>query len=402
MNEITSIQKEWQYFRETIEDAREKIEQAERFFDNPLCRAAAYRNLAQVQAMAYNFTLGPSADYPRIFVNTTYQTNLYTLGLPCQDCFYGAALLDGKKRYRLTGRIGSIRWFSAEVQSHIMGDPNSKNIGEYKLSEFAHAGSDTFEVILTSTPGDQPHIPLDPSSSDNFIWIRRIFGDWNDDHGELHIEALDPPTPPNAATAEARMAKRLHTAADFAGFLLKSWGIGLYIRLLTVAGNFNTPAYLGDSTVSNQDVGSPRAYYGAFVHRLQSDEALLIKGYVPDAPYWGIQLGDVWSNSLDFMNHQSDLNMARVSVDADGAYRAVISASDPGIANWMDTCGNIEGIGMIRVFDALERPPLPSFEVVKLNELRSHLAPDTRRVSMAERAHDISYRRESLRKLYGE
>lgn len=399
MSKQHELQEAWTRLREVMDQGRAAVESTERFRASARNRTAIYRSLAQVQAMAYNFAIAPSVDHPRIFVNATYQTTLYTLGLACQDFFYGATYLDGRQRYRLTGRIGAAVWSAVQIQTGVMGDPASRNLGDFMLADFADENG-VFDVQVAAGQDGRNGLPLEPASPYNFLWIRRILRDWNDDHGEIRIEPLAAPVEDEAS--EAVLARRIRVAADFAGFLINNWAIGLYEHFRKLAGGYNIPVYLGGAAVANQDVGSPQAYYGAFVYRLDDDEMLLIEGTLPEASYWGIQLGDPWSNSIDFVNHQADLNMARVAVDEDGMLRAVVARSDPGIANWLDCCGNTEGVGMIRVFGARALPALPRFTVIKRADLDRHLAPGTARVSLQERSLAMAYRRESLRRLYGE
>jgi hypothetical protein len=393
------LQAAWAYFNEKMRMSREAVEANTRYTDNVRNRVAIFRSLAQVQAMAYNFAIAPSVNAPRIFVNTTYQTTLYTLGLACQDFFYGATYLDGRQRYRLIGRIGAEAWSAVQIQTALMGDPSARNLGEFELAKFADAHG-AFDIPVGAHCDGTNGLPLDPACPYHFLWTRRVLRNWDDDHGELRIEALGPPSVDESS--EAELARRIRTAADFAYFLVCNWGIGLYDSFLALAKERNTPAYLGGNAVWDRDVGSTQAYYGAFVYKIEDDEVLLIEGVLPQAAYWGIQLGDVWSNSLDFLNHQPDLNMARVAVDQDGRYRAIISKTDPGVANWLDCCGNAEGVGMIRVFAAREKPQLPIFKVLKAADLPRHLPAGTVRVTPAERAKAMLLRSQSLRRLYGE
>ena len=46
---------------------------------------------------------------------------------------------------------------------------------------------------------------------------------------------------------------------------------------------------------------------------LEADEALIVTlDPLPDGVYWGFQLGDVWSRSLEFTQRQTSLNMKTV------------------------------------------------------------------------------------------
>ena len=51
-------------------------------------------------------------------------------------------------------------------------------------------------------------------------------------------------------------------------------------------------------------------------------------------------LGNYWWETIDYANHQSSLNGFQAVLDDDGVFRAVVSARDPGVANWLDTAGH--------------------------------------------------------------
>lgn len=138
------------------------------------------------------------------------------------------------------------------------------------------------------------------------------------------------------------------------------------------------------------------------VFELKDDEVLLIEmDRKPDGAYWSFQLGDVWSRSLDFTSRQSSLNDLEALPDGDGKLRIVVSQRDPGVANWLDPCGRVEGTVVFRNYRA-KTPDVPNSRVVKLAELDSALPKDTRRVSSDERKQMMDRRRAAMRRLYGE
>src|SRR3546814_5905585 len=83
-------------------------------------------------------------------------------------------------------------------------------------------------------------------------------------------------------------------------------------------------------------------YEGAY--QLAPDEALLVEAKVPETcGYWSLILTDDVYETTDWVNNHSSLNDAQARVDKDGLFRAVISAQDPGVPNWLDTAGNASG-----------------------------------------------------------
>jgi hypothetical protein len=89
--------------------------------------------------------------------------------------------------------------------------------------------------------------------------------------------------------------------------------------------------------------GADDILYGNDWFRLRDGEALVVCCDVPDARYWAFQLCDSWFRSLDYANHQTSLNGAQLRLDADGRVRVVVASRDPGVANWLDTCGASRG-----------------------------------------------------------
>ena len=129
---------------------------------------------------------------------------------------------------------------------------------------------------------------------------------------------------------------------------------------------------------------------------LAPDEALLITSPVSAASYQGIQLGDPWFATPDWARRQVSLNRSQARADADGKLRYVVSASDPGVPNWLDTGGFATGYVFMRwqgLAGTLGEAEAPAAEVVKLAELRASLPADTPVLDAAARARQLAARR---------
>ena len=59
--------------------------------------------------------------------------------------------------------------------------------------------------------------------------------------------------------------------------------------------------------------------------------------------YTGFQITDPWTIAPDPMLRLASLNKAQAQPGADGTVTYGVAPSDPGIANWIDTCGLHEG-----------------------------------------------------------
>jgi hypothetical protein len=146
--------------------------------------------------------------------------------------------------------------------------------------------------------------------------------------------------------------------------------------------------------------GNPRAGYWQMVYELEADEALIIEAEIPNARYWSLQVADMWWQTLDYAHHHSSLNGHQAQLDPDGKCRLVISPSDPGVPNWIDTLGVNAGIALGRWYLA-DRNTVPTVTKAQVRDVRSHLPPDTPITTPDERRTVIERRKRAVLRRYG-
>jgi len=394
----------WADYHQTLEEMRLLLEATGRFKGTPQHRAKAYHTLMEAQAMAYNFAVAPRMSHPRIFLSSGWQTDMYTLGQNGQDFLYGVVFVDGRQTYRLSGRLGDISLMLLQTFNGLFGEHGVKAVGNYDWANFKVDKHGNFEVMLS--PSRQPGnwIPLDAGVPYQFMLIRRALPKWDGDRGELKLERVNV-LPDDYYDAdefdEAAMASRIRRSASFVRYLIDDFTVQLYDMYLKNAGGRKNVLTLMPGTTTSQ-VGSPTSSYAMAVFELQKGEALLIElDKVPDGAYWSFQLGDVWSRSLNFMSHESTLNDVETVVDEDGRVRLVVSHKDPGISNWLDPCGRIEGTVVFRNYRA-KTAVVPASRKIELAKLDAELPQGTRRVTPADRKRNLERRRAAQVKLYGE
>jgi hypothetical protein len=142
--------------------------------------------------------------------------------------------------------------------------------------------------------------------------------------------------------------------------------------------------------------GLPSADVSAGNFDLDPSEALIVK--VPDVPsaYSGIELMNVFGAALPYTLAQTTLNNTTAFHDPDGYTYYVVSATNPGVANWLDSNGVTSG----EIFARFENLPdgtdptgLPvTTEVVPVGDVANYLPADTPAVSPAQFAADMSER----------
>ena len=112
--------------------------------------------------------------------------------------------------------------------------------------------------------------------------------------------------------------------------------------------------------------------------RLEPGEALVVTVHEPDKPflYWGLTLTSPWMESFDYRYTTTALNNKTARRSDDGSWRMVIAPSDPGpgVENWLDTGGRLEGYMLVRWVLA-DDPPHPTAEVVRVGDLAGSSRP---------------------------
>jgi hypothetical protein len=139
--------------------------------------------------------------------------------------------------------------------------------------------------------------------------------------------------------------------------------------------------------------GLARQSYYEGAYDLAADEALIVEVKIPaQVGYWSLILTNEIFETTDWYNNQSSLNDAQAVLDADGYFRAVIAARDPGVPNWLDTSGYPRGAVQGRWFDTDERPT-PTMRKLNIGEVRAALPPQTPHVTPAQREIALRARR---------
>jgi hypothetical protein len=214
---------------------------------------------------------------------------------------------------------------------------------------------------------------LGPGKGSTLI-IREVYDDWNaEERGTIRIQRLDTAGQPRGALDVERVAKRYGVAAKMLTGRIRTWFA--FPEWFTYKEPVNT------LTVPASTPGGLASQFSSIGHySLEPDQAMVVTVPVCDAaPYQAIQIGSRWYVSTDYEHHQTSLTRAQSRVDPDGKLRYVISERNPGVANWLETTGHLQGVTMLR-WQRVARPLTaedgPSVEVVSFDEVGSRLPFD--------------------------
>ena len=198
-----------------------------------------------------------------------------------------------------------------------------------------------------------------PASGFAVIGARDILADWTLRPSKLTIRRLDPvrPEPRTYATVRARVLEDLEGYVRFWAHFPDIWFGGLK------ANAHSEPM---------QRPGGWGFVAGLNFH-LADDGALLVTTTRGRAKFTGFQLNDPWMIAPGARTRLVCLNNSQAIANGDGSTSYVISKSDPGVHNWLDTCGLRDGFGIIRwqnIPESLTKDGLiANMKVIKLAEV---------------------------------
>ncbi len=394
-----AMQGAWAAYQRNLEDLRLTLYSSP-LATEPADQARAHYWFMQAQALAFNLIIAPKQSHPTFFVNTVFEPDVYTWILPNADFLYRYAFVDGAQNFRIFGRRANSHFLEAQTISGFFGDPNLKLLETYDFDRFTPGPDGEIDIFVGPKPSTScPNwIATDPGNSNNTIIIREAFYDWSrETPSELRIEAFSTDPSPMAAMGETEFIRRLGGASRLMNFCHETFSGGLTEQVLDSVG---TNRFLLVDTSRDEQASNPSAGYVPAVYDLRPDEALIIEVPTPKARYWNLHLGDVWWQVTNFTYHQSSLNGHQVQYDSDGKARIVITADDPGLANWLDPVGNLKGVALLRWY-LTDDYPTPATRLVKRAALRHELPAGTSWVTEQERRQSLALRRKSVQRRYG-
>jgi hypothetical protein len=373
--------------------------------DHPDARQTL-RRAAEAMAMAQTHgVVAADPDRPAVLWGTTGPHSWGDLVLPVQgvmidnpDNIYRGIPIDAAANYVIEGRV----IHPAPAQQTMVlhneksgADPNQQvrsqqvENGAVSLDSLPVARDGTFTVTVDASPanGRANHLQSDPAVSDAYILVRDTIPDWSRQNPvQLSVKRISGP-PVRPPRSDAELAAKAAALTVSVGRYFMTWATQRFY-----AGAPNTFAHQFD-----------RASGWGFIkcgwYRLEPDEALVVTLERRNAAYLGFQLSDAWGQgqTSEYLANLGSLSGEQARANADGSYTWVITASDPGVHNWLDTAGlrvgtycarwqglaqGVKSAGVVR-----------EMKVVKRAALDAALPAETVRVTPEQRSAQIAQRR---------
>jgi hypothetical protein len=334
-----------------------------------------FRNVLHLLSAGIDFYLEGDPERPE-FVPIVSPTRKFMGDNP--DAIYHLARIRGDRSYRIRGRRGDSCYISFTVHGRA-ADGRLGAAAEPVLADVNDRGLDvssdgSYELILSPQehPGNWIRIPAEAASVITRHYFEGAGTPAVEQAGriELDIEPLAPP-PLRPPLDDDGMAQRLRDVAAFVrGGTLE--GIEMPNPPPFVS---REPNQLGEPMVfrtSDTDAwGAVDIAYSMGPFELGEGEALVMEGSFPECAFANVVLWNRYMQCFEYRDRRVSLNRAQTVCGADGRFRIVVAASDPGVPNWLDTEGHPSGLVFWRFLLPQATPEKPACRVVQLTELAS-------------------------------
>ena len=309
-------------------------------------------------------------------------TNIHKWGLDGADAKYTGAALDSSGVYRLSGRLGSAKLIAIQA---VQSTPRFAAFASLSGADLVKDAQGGFEVMIARErpPGwTGPWLRLDAATT--HLLVREYFNDWDAEQpSEMTLARVDEasarPTPvlPDTAATLAQMTAQFDIRT-------RQWMPWLAKTRSAPPNRLQVLPQTGQGLKNN--------VYGEGWYDIGPDQALIIELSDPDADLWSFQLGNLWWESIDYINGTGSINGHQAVPDGDGRYRLVIALQDPGVPNWLNPAGHRQGFIMYR-FQNSASAAVPTTRLVSLAQLAAALPADAVRITPAQRRAQIEARR---------
>ncbi len=352
----------WEAFCDQLKQAGQQILRPETPAD-AFNRAEGWRYLTRLTRIALDMFMECSdRDFPTFYL-PSHETA--KIGADNPDNLYLRAEIDGRHEYRVSGSRGSVPYLGliAIAGGYENSDARMQPVAAIDSHQGLSANPDgSIEILLSREPRPGNWLPLTEDTC--AVLVRQTFLDRGaEEPARLTIERVGAAEKPRPLSA-SQLAQNLRATSAFVegtARLFADWAQAYTARPNTLP--------LADQAVCRKAGGDPNILYYHGYFELDDDQALVVDiARIPACETWNLQVDNYWMESLDYRYHKIHVNKHTARYNDDGSVRIVISARNPGHANWLETAGHRLGTLCFRWVGAAEQVD-PQTRVLSLAQL---------------------------------
>lgn len=347
-----------------------------------------FRNLSLAFDFHYEFNDPLFPEFMRYFGPTRKQ------GGDNSDAVYVGATISGDYDYRISGYRGTARYMSIVL----VDEGDTPWGGKASRPLFGHEietdENGRFELIISR----KRHAGNWMKSGQNTfrVTIRQYFADWENERPmRAFIERISGPKVRAPALSQKKLADGLVESVRWLQQSVVYWPEMLE-RWRPYRNLFKSYWALEENKIDATPGGDPLVCYW----ELAPEDALIIRVRPPRCPYWCVEFGNCWWETVDYRYRLANTNMHYAQMEDNGDLIVVVSHVDPGVPNWLDcsgfSCGYVTYRWMLS-----EEQPVPKVEQVEIEKLPDFLPKDVKRISPDQRAEQIRTRRRGMLARFG-
>lgn len=319
-------------------------------------------------------------------------------GIENPDNVYRHIPLDSQSTYLLKGRWHKGYEPAQQTFTFYSSLPGMKSMnveGSPLAAAFANptlTENGEFEVTIDKGHITGSNLDIKPHSPIALLIVRDTIADWSNQYAtELSIERISDSTERTLDTDH----KQAIEAAEYITKSVPFWYE--YNEQFIYSRPVNT-------IYPPRERGTGWGFSTSGHFQIPRKHSLVVTLNRFEAAYLGFQLTDPWGVASEYVTATGSLNHNQAKHNADGSITYVISATDPGVHNWLDTGGLDRGLFAIRWQGANAKAvdvnaAVLEVRMVPLEDLLSELgtnayptSPEERRLQIQKRAQNYAIR----------
>lgn len=347
------------------------------FFNTAQDIAEGQRYLLHLMSAATEFYLEGNPARPR-FVNMVSPTRKYLGDNP--DALYFFTQIYGNRYYRITGKRDGSEYISFTAYTGgRQGNWNGPGLFHINHRNILFNTDGSYEILV----GPQRRGAKNWLQTNGTVYhmIARYYYEHQQNVTltpaivpELNIAALDPIPSKPAHMNDREVAQGILSVVGFlrASTLdMKPPSPGSTpVWWSSTVNRIGRPTRFGDQQ-DDVGFGALDNTYAAGPYQLKSNQALVMDGILPDCFFANVVLWNRLLQTDDYTHNRISLNRRQMKLQSNSRYRIVVSARDPQVPNWLDTCGRNSGFVQWRFLLAEGSVARPKSQVVPLGQVAS-------------------------------